>query len=469
MFKKPPSPRNWKVWIVIALIIQGLLFSYFAYRHSGRGYITFSSSTIEGDMPQYIDPINNLLENGSYSPDYRMPGYGAVYLLLKILKIPYSLSVLLFLQYVVASISVYYLGLSAVLIFNKKIMFYYAYIVYITGIFTFERNNVLLTESFSASAYIFCLYFFMVYLKKDKNIHLWISGCFLCWLIFMRPVYLPTFVFFIIAILQKTKWRSSSIKYVVIFLLPFAVLDSIWTYRNYIKHNKIHPLHNGYLNVSEHNPYEPVFKILQAVGESEEYWHEETVVNFFMIENWEDKYTLPSYIETRGFNKDSLDKLAGLIQALISEKSKEKREEYSIIIDIEVAKYIESFKSENPFYYHIISPLKMLVRILTWKAAHSESHFLKHLLFHYPYYLMQFLGFIAFLLLLKKSFKDKAIMVLLGLYAYGVFIHPVVLGFSQNRYLLPIYPFVILLAAYIIHKIALRTSQIFKPFKPLSA
>ncbi len=73
---KDPAKR-WH-WLLLALLFKGLPFLILLYNRPLCNIPGFWGGSM-GDTPSYLDPIDKLLSFGSYSPDFRMPGYGAVY------------------------------------------------------------------------------------------------------------------------------------------------------------------------------------------------------------------------------------------------------------------------------------------------------------------------------------------------------------------------------------------------------
>src|ERR1700739_2112567 len=76
-----PSPLKWKYWLFVAFCIRSLFF--FLQVHIS--HIGGLWGVEMNDTYGYLIPIENLVNKGAYSPDFRMPGYGMFYLPLYIL------------------------------------------------------------------------------------------------------------------------------------------------------------------------------------------------------------------------------------------------------------------------------------------------------------------------------------------------------------------------------------------------
>src|ERR1700739_1456720 len=140
-----PSTSNWKHWLLIAILIRGLFFvaQLYVYR-STNGIWGITSD----DDEQYLTSIENLITKGSYTPDFRMPGYEGIYFLLFLFfsRIS-SYNLLILLQLLASSLSVYALALIAKKVFNNNILFFITFYLFAICYLTSSFDIWLLTES----------------------------------------------------------------------------------------------------------------------------------------------------------------------------------------------------------------------------------------------------------------------------------------------------------------------------------
>src|SRR5580693_8486867 len=123
--KDPESP--W-FWLTLALIVKGIFPFIWLFHSPPPNDVPGFWGGIGGDTSSYIDPIDNFLKFGMYIPDFRMPGYGAVYLIFRLfVSKPAALNCLLILQYLLASLSVYIVSLTAKRIFESNTVFYFCF------------------------------------------------------------------------------------------------------------------------------------------------------------------------------------------------------------------------------------------------------------------------------------------------------------------------------------------------------
>ncbi len=85
--------KNWKRWISLAFIVKTGMFcftiSQFTIHSESYGGAFLLAS---GDSFSYFDPVENLISNGHYADDHRMPGIGWIYFLLRLFLNPFHAS-----------------------------------------------------------------------------------------------------------------------------------------------------------------------------------------------------------------------------------------------------------------------------------------------------------------------------------------------------------------------------------------
>ena len=190
-----PTPSNWKLWFVLALLVKTAVF-IFKIKEPGPNFTDFPESfaLAGGDARSYIDPIENLLANGSYFNDYRMPGYGWLHYLLRLmLPLGNALNAMAIIQLLLSSLSVYVLALIARRLFKSDTYFYVCFFLYAISTYVSLYDYQILTESLCASSLIFSVY---LLITAETNARLFFSGVLLTWSIFLRPIVAPVLLLF---------------------------------------------------------------------------------------------------------------------------------------------------------------------------------------------------------------------------------------------------------------------------------
>ena len=466
-FTKDFSPNDKFTLITVALIVKAIFFVlFFPTEIVTPGMIGVQG----GDTDSYFLPIEKLLNEGSYIPDYRMPGYGLIYFIIRLfIDKVLAYNIVIILQWVLSSISIYFLAKSVFIATGKTALFFITFFLYLFSTSTNVLDYYLLTESFSTSALIFSIYFLVTYMNNNLKRSAILSGLFICWSIFMRPVLLPILGIYIFVIvrhfyIQKKTSRSIIINALLI-CLPFIVFDSIWTIRNYIIHNKLTPLTTTQYPLDiELTYYNELMGFVIAWGGDRTWWNENAEIRWFI--NNEKKFgpylkDLPDNIYTSKFNRDSLLKIKegiNIIDNPISDSSTKAKA--TIKIKKSLKYFTESIAQEKPFLYYIKSKIQ-----IGWKfIAHSGTPWLFQMKFSdlsifkkmvkitYTifYILIMVLGFTGILILFVRSKNQHSGILLFPIISlYLLIIHPF-LGHVEYRYLIPIYPLMLVCSSYTI-------------------
>lgn len=464
-------------WISLSFIIKGILFLLLI---NELGVISFSkfAGIIGGDTSSYLEPIESLISKGVYEPDFRMPGYGWIYYLLRLLfDQTASENLLIFCQFVLSSISVYYLALSAKILFKSKRIFYLVFFSYLISTYTAIFDIILLTESFTVSATIFGIYFLAIGFRDKNNKYFFISGLFFTWITFLRPVYFIYFLICLLFIMAFRKRNNYSVKKTLtaylLFLLSFLIIDSIWVIHNSKQTGKILPLTKSFQYTgTEESYYSDMMRFLQSWGGSFVFWDPTSEIRWFGL--YGEKYgdrpwmtelhgEIPDYIYTNSFNRDSLFLVKGLIARYTSTDITEQyRDSINSLLKKKLSIYTKSIKTEHPFLYYIKAPMilfkKQLIHSGTynlmkepWEKLNTIKRSIK-LFYAAQYLFILFAGFIGiFYVFIRKRKIEFLIFPVMTL--YGVIIFPIILRFSEMRYFVPTFPLMLVCAMYALDKI----------------
>jgi hypothetical protein len=424
------------------------------------------------DSKSYIDPIENLIYNGAYADDYRMPGYGWLYWLLRFfLTQSNALNLLGIIQLILSAISVYVLALVAQRISKRQSLFYLVFFLYSISTFVSIFDVYLLTESFSTSALIFSIWFLFDFEKKQRQ--LLYAGLLLTWVVFLKPVTAPLFLFFGIYILSKNRNFTRKItnynwKYLFIFILPFIILDGAWTMRNYNKYKSFYPLTKSmYYAEIEESYLVALFRFMNAFGGSIVFWEPQSEITFLkplspLIQS-KGFVRLPDYIYTSRFNEDSLLVLRKYIQQVESDSiSEEERTKINYRLISKLNSYTLSIQQEKPFLYHIASRFRVLktffVHSGTYNLFNKSSSQLSHFEFLikigysllYVFTVLFGFGGIFYCFVRERRNGDFLFIAAIALYLATIF--PLGLKFDEYRYFVSAYPFFLLLATFMVLK-----------------
>ncbi len=485
------KPSIWQFWIAVAFLFKlaFFLFKIFTRTHAESdisGFIGFA----DADATAYLTPVDNFVHTGSYLPDYRMPGYGAFYLpFILLFSKGMACNLLIIAQLFLSALSIYALALTSKLIFKCDKYFYLTFFIYAISCYTSCFDVFLLTESITTAFLIFSVYYFVSYFEHNKKLHLFLSGLFLSWVIFCRPVFLPLMFFYSIFIIVKSPQKVISC-----FMLSssFIICDSIWIWHNYKNYGIIAPLLNN-----QHTFFNPI--IGEKAGAPKEYFTNglspDTVVDIHALmekygQAWGaptiyelddifynevngrtrliDIAAVPQYSYTSKFNRDSLENLNKLIDTVdLKRMTNVQKRKIAVFIDGKIDNYIASLKKEKPFVYYIKAPLILLRRFvitsgcqLLYDKPVTRGNIFQYslkILFALLYYLVLATAIIGIFLMRRKLFNFRSFeFLIMGIAIYIILIHPLILRFCDWRYSVPAYPFLVVCSAAAIVSIAER-------------
>ena len=164
---KPIDSKGY--WLLLGLLFKGLICLFQVMSHGililPNHHNHFIGSTGE-DAQSYFIPIENFIRTGHYSPDDRMPGYGFVYYVFRLLFVKETAcNLILLVQWLAAGLSVYYLAITVRDIFKKDGLFYITFFLFLLSPFSNYYDTWLQSDSLTTTSLIFASYFFIKYIK----------------------------------------------------------------------------------------------------------------------------------------------------------------------------------------------------------------------------------------------------------------------------------------------------------------
>lgn len=473
--RNPYSPL---FWILLGFIFKAIPFLAVILNHPYRDIPGIWGATM-GDDSSYLAPIDNWLLHGAYSPDYRMPGYGVFYLLFRLIfGQAGACNGLIILQLVLAAISVYCLALTAQNLTKKVSAFYITFYLFLICTFSNFYDAYIGSESMCASMLIISVYFFSEYALKQQTKYLLLAGVLATWVLFIRPAFGGLFpVYCFIILFQKNKEIGIKIKRLILFILPFFIVESAWIYRNFGVHKKFAPFtSSGPFYPDQANTYlQPFFEFVQSWGGACTFSNKHVDLDWFQYhypgKPFITEYdSLPDNIYTSTYNKDSLLRLKKMILALQKPSlGTTMATQYQLELRTKFYQYKLSFKRDKPFTYFVKAPFKMMGVMLCGPVARAYLDRGQSVpligkaitSFNYLiYFTILILGLIGSLFLIFQGFRQNyALLIIPFIPLFTLLIHPYVFRFFDTRFLLPAFPFLIICAALSLQKIQEKYSS----------
>lgn len=462
------SPSNYKLWIIVALLFKGIIFLHKLSAPAGSFLDIPIWGNVSADSQGYIAPVDNFLKSGEYYDDYRMPGYGIIYFFFKLFaKKATALNIMLVLQWMIASVSVYALGLTALKLFDEKRLFYLCFGIYLFLPHASIWDSYILTESFSASFFIFSFYFLITATDSPKRYFL--AGLFITWCVFLKPVFAPFLLLYGLHLfLQHYKNSRVLVKAFSFYLIVFLLAEGTWVYRNYIKYDRFIPLTKSVYHTPPFVEYWlSSWQFFQAIGVDMINWEPRLSLTKNIPDN------IPEGIYTSQFNRDSLIALKRLVEVEKNLTDTAKREKYALIIDKKLKLYTFSFKNERPLQYYIVAPWRLLKIYIFkrsdfffWNDFSKKMSFLEGVsvlfLMVYSFRAVIILCLLSIPFIIKKHYGSSSHWVLLTAATYFIFLFPVVLRLVETRYIIPGLGFIVICASYMLLLIYKKLIALYK-------
>lgn len=480
--------NKWSKKQVIAFIVlvKLLIFTGLLLKENPHYITGFWGMSTYGDEMTYLDPVDSLLSKGEYQPDFRMPGLGAAYLPFRLFfDRGTSCNFIMFIQLILDILSVYLLGLIARQLFKSQKAFLLTLLLYTISIPVSYYDLWMMSESLSISFSIIAVYLLLRYLEIRKPSLLLFSGILATWAIFIRPLvgilWLALVLYLFIDFLKSKTWNFKKLVFpILIFCAPFILIDSAWIVRNYKIHKQFIPLmKTDWINLSNVNieNYKVfVFAFVNSFGGDCVPWAPTAEVRWFGIlekpiivaDSIHHLTTtvkdLPNYIYTSRFNKDSLliirEKVMQLESNTLNSKTKI---EYTLYVNSKMKAYRTSIVEEKPFIYYLYGPFRIATKLIVNHGTNDLFlHSFKELNLFEKLIKIQMAmiylsiiigGLLGILLWIAKGRLLTPAFILVFYILFHILSFTYIFRNSETRYMLPIYPFLIITWVYFLVQI----------------
>lgn len=447
------------------------LFLYFSMgiASSGTGLI----GKRYGEEEFYFKSIDNLIEYGQYNyeldylPGYagRMPGYGAVYGLAKLLITKdqqFAYNFVIALQIFLGIVALIYLAKIAFILTNRKIISYTTAYIYALSPYSIQNDLFAFTESFAASAFIIGLYYFLTAIKYDRRFDYLIAGCWLAWVVFLRPFMLPFFGFWIWAYIyyhRHTVFRNlrQAGYSITLLILPFMIPDTVWTIRNWFIYHRLVPLQTEYAGIQYTDLYLETRSFAASMGEEPVLWSTHSIISWLTRPIPPPQSEPQQWQLTKSATYDSLTWLRKQIliagNPSLSVSARKHSEEKAVAA---LRRYHKAFIKEHPFRYYLITPLRLTyylalpdngASVFGWPFNElSIWQKVVRLFFTAWHWFWTSIGLFSFFVWPRKFDINLFLIRLPAIYCVLLFV--VVLQHVEQRYFFLVYPLTLLSAIH---------------------
>jgi hypothetical protein len=459
-----------KKWLLYAFLIKlvlfifyGICFHLYPETSIGKGLLYVEG----GDTFTYYTPLINFCNEGTYGNACRMPGLAVVFMpiywLTKSASFAYNFVIIF--QFLLSTISVYFLGLIAYLLFESKLIFIFVVILY--SLFYHIGDHILMADSQANSTLIIAVYFFVRSYKNNFSLkYIIFSGAFFCWSIFSRLIAIMPFLVLFLLLIYFLLWKKRDVmmtmKVVFFYISIFGICETAWIIRNKISLNKfiVFTVPECYSSYS-YNWLEYA-KIPASWGyETTPWWNE---INWFLdVNKNEDSFEYPKSVLTSNY---TIDSLVNIKREYFYLKSLDQGiYEPTIGFKNRVNNYLSEYKKNHSINYYLINPLKLAWKFhfkknivdLPFPKKEKMNVFLKFIKV-VNWALISFLNlgilfFAPILLIFKKNIETLLIVTI----PFSItFFLSYLFGAIEQRYIWPVLPFAIIINCVFINLVIER-------------
>ncbi len=482
MWSRWLTQRDTWTFLLIALLIRGALFDIMLHEH-GLHSAWYGWGAETGDTPGYFEPIDSFLAGEAYRPDYRMPGYGLPYLLLRLFTTPQGAgSAIIIAQWLLGVVSVVVLARCARLLGAARWAQYATCIAFAAFPRVAVYDAYWFTESFCTSAIIIGTHGWLAYQRMGSHIALAWAGSWLAWAVFLRPVQLTWLALLGLGLLLLTRvsWRDRFVA-LGVFLLPFLLVDGWWIRRNAVMHDTFAPLSRGVIMPElASSPMHPLMRFLQATGGNYIHWDPSAHIRWFNMREGplgrqgpriDQGVEMPAFALCERITEDSLRAWADdMLTWSDGHTTGEERMALFRKMNARSDRFVQYYKDDRPWQYHACARWR-LTRLFFGRAgsgplAHTPPRYATwsagpiaalDVVMHWVILLG---GLVSAVIALLRWRSGPTIAWIGGITLISVFLIPWALRLCEGRYLVPMYPWLLLLLILGFSRFAVARSRV---------
>ena len=420
--------------------VEGNGYSRDGFAHLGEPAIVPFAGRLPGIMPLF-------------APLYALFGESIAFPLMVIL------------QFLIGSLSIYVLGLIAFRLFHDRGLAIGAMALYLFSYQVHIYEHAGATESLSIAFTLFSIYSYLVFRGKKKLFWLLIAGAFFAWSVALRPI-MGSFGFVWLWMIWEMAPNSVRAKRLLVFAAPLALLLLSWNIRNYLTMDRLILLEDKWVISYPHEPEYgsdgmAIRQLICTWGGDMLYWTDGSMGNIMMGKHPTKtiKDGLPKRIYTPDYQADSLLLLRNhYFLANDLSRSDSVRSLHETQAQAMAHHFRKSYQQHHPFDAYIGAKIRLISKLIFGRVRHDlpfppqpEIRPYQYLIkagliaWHYLLIVIGLAGLVVGMIRLKSHRRLLAVMPLLMIFVLGA-----VLGMIEERYTLPLYPFLIIYGLWLL-------------------
>lgn len=445
-------------WLGIAFAIKLVMFIYFAinfYKNTPADLVSNFIFIYSGDTTGYYEPMDSFVNGHGYDSYCRMPGMLPIYYVLSLFfSAMWAKTFMIVLQFITSTISVYVLALVAKMVFKKDRIFYITFFLYALSSFVTIWDHKGYADSFSTTFLIFSFYYLLRSKDKSRYTSLLLSGIFITWAVFIRPIVgivIPIYVLFYLFDLKNIKQTITS---GLVFSLPVVLFLFLWAQRNYSQTGRIiilqGPLSECFPGLTPE--LLSIRDLIVSWGGDTQPWAKGSDGEWFLSKKGAAAEPESKNIYTKAYNLDSLIKLREFFNLTFADSIPDAdRNAFKNYVNTKTKLYVDSYRDEHGAKYHFTNKLLLIKRFM-FPSRLDGLPFPK----------------LSEMSLVQKAIKGGYLLLLLLVSVFGmigtvislsrkiflpvlpwafILILSVGMGYVEQRYYIPVYTFFVILSA----------------------
>jgi hypothetical protein len=424
----------------------------------------------------YYEPLESILITGQYTSVCRMPGLLPVYLPLRIFfTSAESRQVIIPIQYLLDALSCLLICIIAARLYGSQQVFHLTAIVLALSSFVVIRCSYLLSDSLMTSVLILSLFLLVKFIDKQRTYLVFLVGTMLCWAIFLRQItiiIIPVYGLIIWFGIEKSRTRR--LAHLFALLLPIVLALTLWTSYNYARIKRpivlVAPLEECMTQISP--AYSSIRTFIITTGKDFQPWRLGDAAHWFTDPNEKLKIPYSQHDLASAYTLDSLQTLKNNYQQLLlTPKETARYDSLSSVIITSANRFGKSYVLDHPVRYYFVNRINFMIKLLFPSQiddlpfpARAEMNILQKAIKGWSLVLLSIVSGLTLLALLYHSIKMEWPILLWLLTPISFLFVLSFFGYIEQRFLVPSYPFMVMISVGFLHRIFSREKANVPPY-----
>ncbi len=451
----PLSKKEERNFIFALLLFKCVLFAYlfFQYTNYWQAGPVEGLAVHAGDTSGYFVPAESFAQGAGYSSVCRMPAFVPIYSWFSALFNPnaaYQFVVIL--QFLLSIFSVVWVARIAGHLAQNKRAYYMAGITYASSLLIAVWEPMLLSDSFGNSLLILSFYLAIRFKQESKLKWIFWASLFLTWSIFFRQIHILFIpVLYFLMLKKEVFWKTT-----VLFATPILFAFGSWTAYNYSKTSRFIPLVDSFSSCYGYMPQQLVAirDLVIAWGEDCQPWVPNSASNYLIAKDGCTASPLNERHFTTVYGAVEMKQLKEDYHRFYYELEGAAKDSVGNVILAKAKAYREAYVHEHPSDYYFVNRLRLMKQFLFPARidnipgpAFAQMNILQKGVKVGSYVLLLIVNLLALVLFIPVILKDwKGRWWLVSSWILFVALGGV-LGFIEQRYLVPCYFFFTIIVA----------------------